>query len=134
MTYHIVHMTTFEFWVYLLPKKRVSISITVEKALKPMSNIKDDESVIYVKLYGPSVPRSTRFTVMNALENYFHKYGKILDIGRLKQEYHDLGDFFIVFKNVEDAKYCSQSHKNLDMYPLNPSPHLGIYPYKMEVW
>jgi hypothetical protein len=94
--------------------------------------LKQNPLVIYVKLYGERA--SSRFRVMNALENYFSKYGKIRDVGRLKKKYFDLGDFFIVFKNKEDAVECSKLHTQWKYYPLSPSPQLRIYPYTMKIW
>lgn len=96
--------------------------------------LKQNPSVIYVKLYGGPIHRSQRFSVMNALENYFCKYGKIGDVGKLKSKYSDLGDFFIVFKNEEDAMECSNLHSKKGYYSLSPAPQLEIGQYWMKVW
>jgi hypothetical protein len=95
--------------------------------------IKTDQSIVYVQLFGDSVPRSRRFEVINALENYFSVYGKIRDVGRLKEKYSYLGDFFVVFENEEDAVECSACHSD-GRYTLYPSFQLKLDPYQMTVW
>jgi len=95
---------------------------------------KTDESIIYIKLYGDKASQKDRIRIMNALDNYFWRYGKIRDIGRLKEKYSFFGDFFIQFETVRNAKACSRAHAFRKYHDLNPLPILGIYPYQMNIW
>jgi hypothetical protein len=92
---------------------------------------KVDESIVYVNLYGLGTKRRDRFLVMNALENYFSRYGKIKDVGRLKQKYSYLGDFFIIFENFLDGVKASAYHAHRGKVYL---PDRSLPEYMMEVW
>src|SRR5437868_3763185 len=99
-------MATFEVCPFLFSKYYVKSIFGEEK--RPQDPLmwpiqKRDSSIVYVKLYGDRGCRSQRFRVLNALENYFHVYGKIRDLGRLKEKYSYLGDFFIVFESSHAA-------------------------------
>ena len=96
-------------------------------------HVKNEPTIVYVKLYGDAVSRSQRFTVMNALENYFWQWGKIKDIGRLKEKYSHLGDFFITFQTLGSAVQCSIYHL-YNVQDLVPAPQLGLPSFKMKVW
>lgn len=92
----------------------------------------DNLHIVYITLYGPEISRRKRFTMMNALENYFCRFGKIRAISRLKEKYSRLGDFFIEFQHSEDAWDCVGSHRLRDNY-LIPATQLQLPIYKMDV-
>lgn len=97
--------------------------------------IKADKTIIYVKLYGPRISKNKRFAVMNLLDNYFHRYGKIYTIGRMKEKYKRFGDFFVCFDKLADALKCEAEHsaEPQTKYDLNPSKLLGLPNFKMTV-
>lgn len=94
--------------------------------------VKNDPSIVYVKLYGEKVYRTQRFMVMNALENYFRRWGKIRDLGRLKAKYSHLGDFFVSFDDDDQAVKCSKYHAHQDYHRLEALK--DVPSFQMKVW
>ena len=93
---------------------------------------KIERSIVYVKLYGKKISRSDRHMVMNALDNQFHCWGKISDVGRLPEKYSHFGDFFITFEDVRAAEECSKFYSSHRFHKLDQT--LRLPPFLMEVW
>jgi hypothetical protein len=92
----------------------------------------DNIHVVYVTLYGRAIAPRKRFAMMNALENYFYRFGKIRDLGRLKAKYSRLGDFFIEFEHAEDTWACVSALRLRENYLISATS-LKLPIFRMEV-